>query len=110
MNRDDVIRMAREAKCTHVNLDGDRSCATDRLERFANLVADAVRVSCAKSSEIAASRNARLIKQEAIEAEREACEKICRAMVEFPGASDDHKYMADYCAVLIRARATSLTS
>lgn len=34
----DVEKLAREADCAHVNLDGDRSMAIERLSRFAALV------------------------------------------------------------------------
>jgi hypothetical protein len=43
MTRDDIIRMAREARC-------DIAWANS-LERFANLVAEAEREACAKSCE-----------------------------------------------------------
>jgi len=45
MDRDDVIRMAREAGVHHINLDDDYIFA---LERFAALVAKHEREACAK--------------------------------------------------------------
>ena len=49
--RDEVIRMAREADCQHVNLTGDRAAAVERLTRFAALVAAAERERCANACE-----------------------------------------------------------
>ena len=77
MNRDEIIKMAREAKCTHVDMDGDRSCATDRLQRFAALVAAA---------------------------EREACAKVSDELSKRYSWSADLKAMALICATAIRAR------
>lgn len=57
MNHEDIIQLAREAECTHVNLSGDRFIASQRLGRFAELVAAHVRA-------------------EATAAEREACAKV----------------------------------
>lgn len=48
MTRDEIIRMAREADCMHVNLYGDQAMAIERLTRFAALVAAAEREACAK--------------------------------------------------------------
>jgi len=36
----EIIEMARQADCLHVNLTGDRAKAVERLEAFAKLVAD----------------------------------------------------------------------
>jgi hypothetical protein len=52
VNRDDIIRMAREAGLAEwhesIQQDGFRFSDPDRLERFAALVAAAERESCAK--------------------------------------------------------------
>ena len=49
MNRDDIVRMAREAGlCDEDGRDSDSIVITDYLERFANLVAAAEREACAK--------------------------------------------------------------
>lgn len=52
MNRDDIIRMAREAGWPSFTVD-NLPCTLDmeRLERFAALVASAEREACAKASE-----------------------------------------------------------
>ena len=42
MTRDDVIRLAREADCIHVNLSGDMAMATERLSRFADAIIESV--------------------------------------------------------------------
>ena len=39
MTQDEIIEMARQADCLHVNLTGDRAKALERLEAFAKLVA-----------------------------------------------------------------------
>ena len=40
MTQDEIIEMARQADCLHVNLTGDRAKALERLEAFAKLVAE----------------------------------------------------------------------
>ena len=57
MNRDDIIRMAKEAgwaRPNHVN--NPWSVSTDALERFAALVAAAEREACAKVCESEAAK------------------------------------------------------
>jgi hypothetical protein len=50
MNRDDIIRMAREAElCDADGRDSDSIVIASHLERFANLVAAAEREECAKT-------------------------------------------------------------
>ena len=51
MNRDDIIRMAREAGFPERRAFSDLSDLYPRLERFANLVAAAEREACAKVCE-----------------------------------------------------------
>jgi hypothetical protein len=52
MNRDDIIRMAREAGlCDEDGRDSDSIVITDYLEHFAALVAAAEREACAKVCE-----------------------------------------------------------
>ena len=49
MNRDDIIRMAREAElCDADGRDSDSIVIASHLERFANLVAAAEREACAQ--------------------------------------------------------------
>ena len=50
MNRDDIIRMAREA-CGEPAWDGGVEWTWEEVERFANLVAAAEREACAKVAE-----------------------------------------------------------
>lgn len=38
MTQEEIIEMARQADCLHVNLTGDRAKALERLEAFAKLV------------------------------------------------------------------------
>ena len=47
MTQDEIIEMARQADCLHVNLTGDRAKALERLEAFAKLVAEKEREACA---------------------------------------------------------------
>ena len=51
MTKDEVIALARECDCLHVNLTGDFSKAVERLTRFAALVVANEREECALVSE-----------------------------------------------------------
>ena len=81
MDREDIIRMARECQFAHYYESGDL-VATPQLERFAALVAAA---------------------------EREACAKVCDAVQK--KNEDDGAWMweARNCAAAIRARGNSET-
>ena len=48
MTRDDILTMASESYCWHINLSSDRTASLARLQRFAELVAAAEREACAK--------------------------------------------------------------
>jgi hypothetical protein len=48
MNKDDIIRMAREAECSETWGGDAFKFTVDELERFAALVAEAERETCAK--------------------------------------------------------------
>jgi hypothetical protein len=80
MDREDIIRMARECQFAHYYESGDL-VAMPQLERFAALVAAA---------------------------EREACAKVCDEKVdaEYKTGKVDHHEMAwtQACAIAIRAR------
>ena len=102
MNRDDIIRMAREA---HLFDDGgvwfssglDSDVLHDDLERFANLVAAAERKRCYDLIETL------------VKAEREACARVCEGRANgYQYATDpyahEHITEANYCAAAIRAR------
>lgn len=56
IDRAKTIEMAREADCVHVNLDGDRAKAVERLERFAALVRAQVIEECTVAIESAILR------------------------------------------------------
>ena len=100
MNREDIIRMAREAGFDYsgAELSWESVICTEELEHFAALVASAVR-------EVWERKYARLQSLMDIRAtqpnkpcclaEREACAKVCEDSVEYAG---------DTLAELIRAR------
>lgn len=48
MNKGEILRMATESYCSHVNLMTDQVASISRLMRFAKLVAAAEREACAK--------------------------------------------------------------
>jgi hypothetical protein len=92
----DTIDMAREADCQHINLTGDYAKSVERLKVFEALVrADQDEKykwdihSCGPTCK----RYACVAMREAVEAEREACAKVCDALV-----------MGKHCAAAIRAR------
>ena len=81
MNREDIIKMAREAGAGDITVNGWTTWVgtqtTEFLERFANLVAAA---------------------------EREACAKVCDKRAELSGIFTDEEIEAYSCAKEIRAR------
>ena len=106
MNREDIIRMAREAGFQFPN-DYDLTEPTNRLERFAALVAAAERekVAAWMMSQGYATGHGDTIKDllkelewQIAEREREACAMVCDGM--------DHNgvMIAADCAAAIRAR------
>ena len=92
MNREDVIRMAREADACHDNVQ-----VTPFLERFAALVAAAA---------IKDAPDYKMGYADGVAAEREACAKVCEAGIH--NATDwDSSYWdqgVQQCAIAIRAR------
>jgi hypothetical protein len=86
MNRDDIIRMAREAGFEFNSLGGTHTSGKldEHLERFAALVAAAEREACAR----------------VCEAQQNAVVKDHPARIEF----DPNNFMAKKCAAAIRAR------
>jgi hypothetical protein len=110
MNRDNIIRMAREAGCIpvrHPEYDNDVQvfATPDELERFADLVAAAEREhmisdgwrQCAegqRTSQFCA------VAEQARREEREACAKECEHTAVRMGS----EWMAHHCAAAIRAR------
>ena len=102
MNRDEIIRMAREAGMEAVI---DSSCVTFDfydLKKFVVLVAAAERKkiefdgihTCSNECQ----RPACVAVREAVEAEREACAKMCEEI------SDEEYYLGRQYADMIRAR------
>jgi hypothetical protein len=89
MNREDIIRMAREAEQPNVTC--WLAYEVDFLERFAHLVYESV----FRDANIAASRT---ILDAAVLEEREACAKVC----ETEGKRVDASWVS--CAAAIRAR------
>ena len=96
MNREDIIRMAREA-----GLDPDLWNYTDAFERFAALVASAERESLRESFRVVTAAEA----SAAILHEREACAKLCEEMRTYVGRNNAvTQSSAQDCATAIRAR------
>ena len=78
MTQDEIIEMARQAGCLHVNLTGDRAKAVERLEAFAKLVA-------AKEQKKWEDQTAIEI-HEAVLEEREACAKLADEYATYGGS------------------------
>lgn len=81
MNRDDIIRMAREAwLCDEDGRDSDSIVITSYLEHFAALVAAAERegmaINSIHSCHSECQRPICVLVREAVAAEREACAKV----------------------------------
>lgn len=127
MNREDVIRMAREADEGHAGMEceqfGGGIVSVSTLERFAALVAAAERrkhqadieqwkAQAAQSEKwraLALSKDKRnpakivqKIQREAMELERDACAKVCEAR--YLGDNNREDMEAKACAAAIRAR------
>jgi hypothetical protein len=93
VNRDEIIRMVREARLWDT-FDDDSLGA---LERFAALVAAAERNNV-HTCHNDCQRPACVAVREAVEAEREACAKMCEEI------SDEEYYLGRQYADMIRAR------
>ena len=95
MNREDIIRMAREAGCT-VN---EANAWSGFLERFAALVAAAEREAGQKWFDaVTAQHKAEIL------AEREACAKVAENLPPFGPMRQLQRATLKDCAVAIRAR------
>ena len=99
MNRENIIRMAREAgfnveKGYLLRITG----IDEDLERFAALVASAERESLRESFRVVTAAEA----SAAILHEREACAKECDIQASF--GNDDERFGARQCGYAIRAR------
>lgn len=127
MNRDDIIRMAKEAGFMKHFIDPEPpDWITDNCERFAKLVAAAEREACVvlERGDVAMERYLKRIErmkaegwrqcaigqkttqhctmvEEAVAAEREACARIAETQWETPGTQ---RRTAERCAAAIRAR------
>jgi hypothetical protein len=98
MNRDDIIRMAREAGWTGPE---ENVTYVAMLERFANLVSAAAGWAAPEENATYVAMLERFAHLVA-EAEREACAKVCDELVlEHPGRAD---LTAKQCAFVIRER------
>ena len=97
MNREEIIRMARDAgfELTMWQLSlGYETCGThDELERFAALVEERLKWDGLHSCHSECDRPACVHTRKAVKAEREACAKVCDAYIG-----------ADPIAAAIRAR------
>ena len=111
MNREDIIRMAREAGFDQTGL-ASFTEFTARIERFAALVAaaecernDAYIKSLHESVSWQAERVIACLKalEKAVLAEREACAKVCDEVGE-RRLHSMHKHTSSECAAAIRAR------
>jgi hypothetical protein len=97
MNREDIERMAREAGLhLYVNELTEEPYA-QIVERFAHLVYESV----FRDANLAASRT---ILDAAVLEEREACAKVCDALVADTPDNDPDKDAIGACAAAIRAR------
>ena len=92
MNREDIIRMAREAGIIHPEM------VDKTLERFATLVASAEHKRVQQVYTDAATDSVKA----AIAYEREACAKECDIQASF--GNDDERFGARQCGYAIRAR------
>jgi hypothetical protein len=97
MNREDILRMAREAGCV------DPMVFFGAYERFAGLVAAAERKNYEHTLALQQKSYEREIQIE-VEAEREACAKVCDVRCVEDGWEGGY---ADECAAEIRARSKS---
>jgi len=74
MTQDEIIEMARQADCFHIDLNGDKAKAIERLEAFAKLVAAKEREACAKICD------SRAIEYDGFTEEQNASEKLAAAI------------------------------
>jgi len=112
MNRDDIIRMVREAglqkiysACDETNIRYAYENFDDELEHFANLITKHI---LAKSYPELVSLAAKHALETVVAAEREACAKLCEEPIDLIQITDDcseyvYKDHLD-CAEAIRAR------
>lgn len=97
MTKDDILTMASEAYCWHVNLSGDRAASIARLQRFAELVAAHER------NRTWTQNHWTEYERSIVATEREACAKLCEDLDDGDYAGGDQPYGLHY-ARAIRAR------
>ena len=91
MDREQVIRMARDADCGHESIDL-RWISPENLERFAALI------------EAAATEKANELADQRVVAEREACAKVCEEQERGAGDAMTFYTATGQCAAAIRNR------
>ena len=91
MDREQVIRMARDADCGHESIDL-RWISPENLERFAALI------------EAAATEKANELADQRVVAEREACAKACEEQKRGAGDAMTFYTATGQCAAAIRNR------
>ena len=91
MDREQVIRMARDADCGHESIDL-RWISPENLERFAAII------------EAAATEKANELADQRVVAEREACAKACEEQKRGAGDAMTFYTATGQCAAAIRNR------
>ena len=91
MDREQVIRMARDADCGHESIDL-RWISPENLERFAAII------------EAAATEKANELADQRVVAEREACAKACEEQERGAGDAMTFYTATGQCAAAIRNR------
>jgi hypothetical protein len=100
MNKQDIIRMAREAGGLP-----DPMVFIGAYERFAALVASRVSAAAVEQERKEFAVHAIDIARKAIEEEREACARVCEAYTE--NSDSDHESHGYACAAAIRERSAN---
>ena len=106
MNRDDIIRMAREA-CGEPAWDGGVEWTWEEVERFAALVAAAEREAFDAKYPIQLTHDQyNVVINAALKDEREACALVCDELVNHAiGKGDNDAMLAAFsCSLAIRER------
>ena len=108
MNREDIIRMAREAGFPCIGDQPIIACGREELERFAALVASAERERIKQANAPEIERINAHIKEleDAVKNEREVCAKLCDGISAVYNKPTDtaERIASQWCADVIRAR------
>ena len=102
MNKEDIIRMAREAQSVHATETWTFSLSANQLEHFAALVAAAKDAEHQQTLALQQRSYEREIQLE-VEAEREECAKVCEGGSFLHDDAPDARF-GKACAAAIRAR------